>query len=163
MKFLLIVVLALVMLALGFGIGFVAGAASSGKIAEALETVSKPPEGITVTVNAPPAVKVGQPFDLVITITNALDKQRTLGDVDLETGLVTGMTIDKVTPAPQNTSTMVGYHVHTMNATVPAKGQSTVTFTITPKTAGTYTGTVDVYVDTNFSFITMGATIVVEE
>lgn len=163
MKFLLIVVLALVMLAIGFGIGFITGAASSGKIAEVLEAASKPPEGVTVAINTPPTIKAGQPFDLVITVTNALDQPRQLGDIDLESTMLTDMTIDKVTPAPQATSEMVGYHVHTMKSTVPAKGQATITFTMTPKKAGTFTGAIDVYVDSEFSYLTTTAAIVVGE
>lgn len=117
------------------------------------------PESVAVSVNAPATVKVGETFALTVTVTDLSGAARRVHDIDFEETLLEGLTITGISPKPAATTSVMGYAVHTMNAPVPASGQTVITFTLKADAAGTFTGDVDTYVDSDIAFITNMVTV----
>ena len=110
------------------------------------------PEGITVRIDQPATIDEGQTFDVVVEVTNALARERTLKDIDFYDPLLDGARLVRVDPVHSSYDTTMGTETFTMDQPIPANGSITVTLTFAAETAGTYAGDLDVSVDSVFSF-----------
>ena len=145
-----VILLCMVCLIIGCVAGFFAGLfVNIARVGRAFT-----PESVAVSVNAPATVKVGETFTLTVTITDLSGAARRVHDIDIAETLLEGLTITGISPTPASTSSMKGYAVYTMNAPVPASGQTVVTFTLKADAAGTFVGDVDTYVDSDLAFST---------
>lgn len=154
MKTLWIVLIALACLVVGFVAGGVAGFFIGVVSAGRLGAQSGPPgslQGVGITVSAPDSVKVGETFTLTIAVTDTLNKQRLIHDIDILSQYLAGATIESIDPAPASRSEIFDYAVHTMKAPISPGQTRTVTFTLRATKPGTFVGVVDVYVDSDFA------------
>lgn len=153
-----IILACLACLVVGVVGGFIAGlGVNFSRLADRMEI-----KDANVHVAAPGRARVGEQFDIVVTVTDISGSGRRIHDIDVEETYLEGLSIVRVTPEPRTTDSLVGYATHTMNVAVPASGAATVTFTVRAARAGTFSGDVDVYVDSDFAFETVRITTMVE-
>jgi hypothetical protein len=158
MRTVLIIALCLVMLGIGFVGGFATGVATSG-VLSGMGAV----EGVTFDVQVPAKVKVGEEFDLVLTLTDELGKARKIGDIDFDEQFVAGsVSVGAVTPRAQTESTGFGYKTYTMGQTIPASGRTSITFKAKALAPGEHRTAIDVYVDSLLNFATIDVVVIAE-
>jgi hypothetical protein len=124
---------------------------------------SRPPEGITVSVIQPPEIRIGDTFDVVITVTDSLGQARTIRDVDFYDPLLDGVSVVKVDPPYSGYDSALGSATFTMEAPIDASATTTLIFTFKAERAGTYSGDLDVGVDKVMRIQTTPHSIVIGE
>jgi hypothetical protein len=149
--FLIVIALIIGLVVGGIG-GFVAGSAAMISAAAA----GQPPEGVSLNVVAPSQATVGQAFTVKVTITNASANPVQVRDIDVGEEYLAGIMVESVDPKPASSSVAMGYHTNTMNQTVPVNGSLTVTFNMKALSAGDHMGDIDVYLDSDFTFVSNG-------
>lgn len=137
-------------LLLGFGClsGIVVGyiGASANNAFEALaDSLDMEPVLADVEVVHPESVAVGQPFDLVITVTDNSGNGQTLETLDLNGAVCDNFDFLKITPSPIESYTEYGWREYTYPTTILPNDSATYTLTLTPKHEGVFEGTVDAY------------------
>lgn len=157
MRAVMLVVVAIVCLIVGFIAGF-GTAVVSGK---ALETAASPPEAVEVAIDAPSSVAVGEEFTVVVRVKDHLGQARRVGDIDFSTEFLGGFEVVSVDPAPNSSTVMMGYYVYTMNQMVDAGAERAFTFRLKGRAPGVYSGTCDVYVDSDVRYLSSGVAVVV--
>lgn len=123
---------------------------------------SGPPENVSITVGVPPRVVEGQTFDIVINVTDTGGSPRTIKDIDLSETLFAGFTFENSDPRFVAFDPAFGIATITLDAAVPASGVTTARITLRAETPGTYSGDVDVSVDSIFRIHTTPTTIVID-
>ncbi len=103
--------------------------------------------GIYLDVERPPNVKVGEPFDLVITVTDTKDKRRLVETVDLNGAICDMFQRDAIAPQPASSNEEYGYHEFIYGTPLAAGESAEFTITLTPLHAGKFDSTVTVYMD----------------
>jgi hypothetical protein len=120
-----------------------------------------PPEGVTISIAAPAAVKVGEQFSVVVTATDTSGSARTLKDIDFYEALHDGISMVSVTPPMKGLSAALGSHTYTMDLPIPANNSATVTFLFKADAPGTFSGDLDVSIDSIIKTHTTPTTLVI--
>lgn len=123
---------------------------------------SGPPEGIVTTVTIPDSVTVGESFEIVVTISNSLNRARTIKDIDFYDPLLEGVRVVSVDPMYNSFDPSFGMSTFTMEHELPAGASIDVTFVLEARTHGLYGGDVDVSVDSILSFTSETRTLLIE-
>jgi hypothetical protein len=105
------------------------------------------PEGVTVDIVAPARVRSGQEFDVVVTVVNGLEKERTLRSVDFETSILKGFEVAAIEPEPVERSSMLGTTAFHYTLPIAAQARVAVTLHCRALGSGEYAGRALVYVD----------------
>ena len=108
---------------------------------------SRPPEGVTVGIAQPAEIRVGDTFDVVVTVGDSLGRRRTIRDIDFYDPLLDGVSVVKVDPPYAAYDGSAGIATFTMEAPIEPNAFATVTFTFKAEQAGFYAGDLDVGVD----------------
>ena len=105
--------------------------------------------GVDVAVFAPERANVGVPFDLEIRIDNQTAAERLIDSIDIETSYLDGLLLRETSPPPddQFAIPLVGFQSYTYERTLNGNGSQTIIFTFEPTTTGTFSGAVDVCID----------------
>lgn len=114
---------------------------------------ASPKQGISVAIESPPEVTVGQTFVIRTTVTNTGAEAARLDSIDIGDSYLEGVAIESSEPAWGDTM-----HVpiddtlsHDFQANVPAGSSFTVTFKARAKRAGRFAGDFDVCVNSAFN------------
>lgn len=104
------------------------------------------PHGLTLSVNGPKDVAVGQTFDLEVVVTNERkDMPLKLSDVDLGEEYLAGFTISSISPKPKSNQHVPidNTRSFTFDVKIPAGESRHFVFTLRAEKAGIYRGDVD--------------------
>jgi len=136
-----------------------------GTLAFGFWVAAQVPEGITLQLDYPDNVVVGDKFDVTITIQNLLDQPRTLVDLDFYNPILDGVSIVSASPKPSadDEDSVFGMRTMSYNSPIPAEGQLVIILTMTAEEAGHFSGDVDVSIDKLLSIYSTTQTIVIEE
>jgi tetratricopeptide (TPR) repeat protein len=112
-------------------------------------------EGITVNIDVPSEVRVGDHFVLQINITNTKKTSQELDSIDIYESYLDGVGIDKAVPAYLNdrevtyghNDPLEDYHTYAFSQTMAANSSTDVQFNMVANTAGDYEGLVFVCVN----------------
>ena len=119
--------------------------------------LAQPPDDISVTVNAPTQVEIGQEVRLEVIVLNNSSQTSELSSIDISTGYLDGVVISSSTPPYQSTSQYeslgVQYQTYYFDQTIPSGGSLTVILTGEAILTGDHTGEIDVCVGSDFSCI----------
>lgn len=116
--------------------------------------VSQGAEGAIVRAVVPADAVVGEAITLQVVVTNELDRQRTIGNIDIADAFLEGFNVLSVEPPAKSQSRIMGYTSYSIVTTVPPQGETTVTFTLEPAAPGSFVGDIDIYVDSDIQFET---------
>ena len=139
--------------------------AIAGFVAMGVFMVNNVPDGVGLRFEYPNDVKVGDTFDVTVTITNDLNESRKLHDLDLYDPILNGVSIVSVTPAPaadEGLSTL-GSRTISFNNTIDAQSDFEIVISMTAIESGYYTGDVDVSIDGMLSIYTTTQTIEISD
>lgn len=124
-------------------------------------------ENITVALNDVIQAKVGEDIILEIEITNTGTDTRNLDSIDLETTYLEGVRVNKAEPAyaafDHVTFITEDFSTYDFQRNLPADSTEIITFYMTATKAGTYTGYVDVCIDSPVDCNRYEASIIVEK
>lgn len=126
---------------------------------------SRIPEGLSAVTELPARARVGEQLQLVVRVTNSLDRQRTLTNTDLEDSLVKGFEVVSIEPAPveRSDSPVLGTWVYQHKRPLAPHETVSVTFGLRAAKPGTFGGDVTVYVDgDHFRWIALGVAVEIE-
>ncbi|MBN1588070.1 MAG: hypothetical protein JW888_00985 [Pirellulales bacterium] len=109
--------------------------------------ISKDVEGISVSVDAPLDVKLGETFAMVVNVANErAGEDLSVSDVDVGDAYLAGFVVVSVEPTPESSM-----HIpidnsmsYTFDSLIPAGTTKSFTFTLRAEQAGVYRGDVDV-------------------
>lgn len=127
----------------GLIVGWMGGTVSG--LGDVFDDVSFEPVDIDLDVAFPDSVRVGESFELVVTITDTRGELRHLQDIDFSGTFCDNMTIDLVEPMPGSISIDPGYHVYAYDRSFDANSTEQFVFQVTPNHAGVFTGDIEVY------------------
>lgn len=125
--------------------GWFAGAASS--LGDLLGDMSFEPAAVTIDTAIPDTVTAGEPFEMVITVTDTAGEQRLLQDIDFSGSICDNIRFVSITPAPASVDTSLSYREHTFNRTLDANASTDFVFELVADQPGTYTSEITVYMD----------------
>ena len=100
-----------------------------------------------ISIRAPDTVTVGETFDIVVTVTDTGNRQRTLDYVDWQGPMVERLDALSIVPTPDYIDTSGSLREHGYSTTVPASGAATVTFTVRADQPGPLDIDLRVYLD----------------
>lgn len=124
-------------------------------------------EDVSVQLDDIIHTKVGDDFILAIDVTNYGTDTRNLDSIDMETTFLEGVAVNKAEPRFQGFDHVVfmneDFSTYDFQRDLAANSTQTVKFYMTATKAGTYTGYVDVCIDSGVDCNRYEATIVVEE
>lgn len=121
-----------------------------------------PPEGIAVTIDRPDRVKAGSEFNVVITIENLLDRERTLMNIDFYDPLLSGVTVKNVSTPYHNVDPTFGSVTYAFGEPIAPRSTMKITFVMSADTPGVYTGDLDVAIDSVFRFTSNTQTFIID-
>jgi hypothetical protein len=139
--------------AVGCGSGLVTGwfAGVANNLGGAFDGMLGPAD-LMVEAEYPGTVTVGQPFELVIRVTDTRGEAREVSDIDFYGSLCDDFSFGAITPAPGGfDSSSSEYREHNFNRTLAAYGTEEFRFTLTPTAAGDYSGTEITVYDANYN------------
>ena len=114
----------------------------------------KEPENVDIRVDAPLSVQVDQEFDITLTIRNTGASAQTLVDLDIADEYLEGVVVSEMDP-PFSDATHVGFGDNTqsysMDITLPAGQEVTVTISAYAAHAGDYAGDIDFCINSAIS------------
>ncbi len=88
------------------------------------------PAGIEVSAEAPPAVAVGDQFELTVRINNDGPRDRTLSVINIELGFINGFSVDGIEPPAASSEAATDHRVYRFEQPVPAGEVTTVRFNL---------------------------------
>ena len=110
------------------------------------------PADLVIDTEYPDTIRVGQPFELVIRVTDTRGVAREVSDIDFSGMICDDFTFGPVTPQPASADgTMSGYRETVFNAPLAAYGTAEFRFTLTPTVAGDYSDTEITVYDANYN------------
>jgi hypothetical protein len=140
-------------IALGCGVAALVGVIAIGAVilfvAHSIEDV----QGVSVSIDGPTDVVVGQTFDLSVTVTNERpQKVLALSDIDLAEDYLQGFTVSSINPRPKSNQHVPidNSRSFTFGVRIPPRETRTFTFTLRAEKAGLFRGDVDICEGTRF-------------
>ncbi|KAF0093047.1 MAG: hypothetical protein E1N59_3237 [Puniceicoccaceae bacterium 5H] len=109
--------------------------------------VSSSVEGVTVAIDVPDKVAIGETFDLSVSVTNERDKVFALSDIDVAETYLGGFTVSEVAPPPEESMhvPLVEAQSFTFDTDLQPGQTRTFVFTLKAQQAGMWRGDLDVY------------------
>lgn len=105
-------------------------------------------DGVAVDIEAPDRIPPEQPFEIVVTIRNQLDRPRVLRSIDFDSSLLKGFAIDTIDPEPHDQSSLLATTTfYYKKLPIPPRGSTTARLRARSLAIGEYTGTIAVFVD----------------
>lgn len=149
--------------AVGCGGGLVAGwfAGTLSRGLAGFPSAAPAVADLVVVTEQPDSLRVGEPFELVVRVTDTRGDARVVQDIDFSGAICDGFTAGGITPSPQSTSDVPEYREHVFGHALAAGGTAEFRFTLTPTASGTFFGTITVY-DANYDSEDVTVTLVVE-
>jgi len=121
-------------------------------------------EGVSIAVNTPLDVTVGETIILEVVIMNERENDPlSLSDIDISNAFLAGFTVISTQPTPKSSMHVPidNSRSYTFNISIPAGESKTFKFTLRAETTGIYRGDVDVC--EGMRFITAMAQTVIKE
>ena len=151
-------------LLVGCGTAIWIAALTIGLIVGLLIHVTKDVEGVTVSIDSPLDVKVGETFTMKVNVTNEREKKvLSVSDIDFSNEYISGFVVISTDPTHKS-SMLVGFDnsiSYTFDTTISAGSSKDFTFVLRAEQPGIFRGDVDVYEGARF--ITKTAQTVVSE
>lgn len=129
----------------GLIVGWLGGTANS--FGDLLDDDMFAPTEVTVHVEFPDVVTEGEPFDMVIEITDTRGTARVIQDIDFSGTFCDNMHVESVTPNPYSKTIDPGYHEYDFDTQLAGLSTERFVFSMTPNVQGVFTGDVTVYMD----------------
>lgn len=129
-----------------------------------LAHISKDVEGVSLAVNAPLDVTVGETFDLAVEIKNEREKKAlALSDIDISDAYLAGFAIISTEPTAKSSMLIEDPDMrsYTLEISIPPGEAKTFTLKLRAEKAGMYRGDIDVC--EGLRFITIAAQTVVRD
>jgi hypothetical protein len=128
----------------GYGTGYAKGLVDG---ASSQPPVPMPSTAVTLTVDAPASVNVGETFNVTCIATNPPNGPvESLGDLDFDWTYLSGFELVSITPTLQHETQADEWQTFYTNAVVQPGAAQTFVLKLKAKTAGTYMGDVSLYV-----------------
>ncbi|QQR55220.1 hypothetical protein IPG41_01510 [Candidatus Peregrinibacteria bacterium] len=123
------------------------------------------PEDVTVTIDAPSRVQVGETFDIVLKVTNESTESQTLTSIDVGLDYLEGILMEESVPAYVESweFDFFGFMSFDYKKNLPLGESLEISFLMDPITPGDYSGALDVCVNTEMACIYNTVRTVVEE
>ena len=112
-----------------------------GAIFFMVNTVEPPP--FTIRTEAPEMVELGDPLELVVTISNESDETATLGSIDMDDVFLEGFRIKSIDPKPNSQDSMFGIYNFYVREKMQPGDSVTYTFNLEAAKTGYWASTVD--------------------
>jgi hypothetical protein len=104
-------------------------------------------KGIEIQIDVPPTCDFDAEFDVVVRITNLLNKERIVRDFDIETSYLDGIMVLKVDPSPESSERSFGTWTHSMKRTIAPLSELVIRTRCKGVKCGDFSGDVTLYVD----------------
>ena len=124
-------------------------------------TAAMGPVDATLAVQSPDTVTLGEPFDVIVTITDTRQAPRIIETLDFNGYLAQAASFEAIAPKEDSQYNDGYWQEYTLSDPLAASASATYTVTLTIDTAGTYNGTIDVYMD-QFATVSQPITITAE-
>ncbi len=134
-------------IALGCGIAAAVVLIGIAVVALCFAYLTQDVKGMTVAVNGPTDVVVGETFKLEVTVTNERPRKvLRLSDVDVAEGYLEGFSVVAISPAPKSSQHVPidNSRSFTFGVQIPARTSRSFTFSLRAEKPGLYRGDVDV-------------------
>lgn len=102
---------------------------------------------ILVETSSPETVRLGESFEIVISVTDTSGSARSIEDIDFRGSLIDNADIVSITPKPNQVNPDTTYIEHVFNQPLGALQSSDIIFEIKPTQAGFYSTNISVYMD----------------
>jgi hypothetical protein len=117
--------------------------------------VTRSPEGIEVSIEAPSEVRTGERFVAVARVRNTSDRAQTLNSIDVADEYLRGIVIERTVPAYRD-----AFHVpiddtvaHGYDLVIAPGGEQVVTFELLAAHAGDWSGDFDFCINSDVHFV----------
>lgn len=129
------------------------------------QRVSEEPEGVSASVEVPSSVVPGESFVIRVSVENLTGETKVLDSVDVGEGYLAGIDILEADPAFSESFPLPfgGVQSYAFGHDIPANQTLIVRLTAQGRTAGEFSGTIDVCVDSGIRCLTFDTRTVVEE
>ncbi|MEQ8770244.1 MAG: hypothetical protein RIB60_07015 [Phycisphaerales bacterium] len=137
-----------VIFATGCGGGLVAGwfAGVANQITGSISGAFGPFDA-DLQVDAPNTATVREPFEIEVTITDTSGSSRTISTIDFNGDIADAVSITAVSPAQSGLSSSPGWAEYNFYEPLDAYATQTFVFTVSANQPGTFTGSIDVYME----------------
>lgn len=116
-----------------------------------LLAVTEPPEGITIDLVVPDEVRINEEIIIEISIQNTLPKSRVLKEVEIDATYLDGIFVHDSRPAFYDAWDDDNKQTYSFDIDIPPNGSETVELDATAIQAGTFTGQVEICIDSVLS------------
>ena len=129
------------------------------------QRVSEKPEGVHASVEAPSSVVPGEPFVIRVSVKNLTGETMVLDSVDVGEGYLAGIDILEADPAFSESFPLPfgGVQSYAFGHDIPAHQTLIVRLTAQGRTAGEFSGTIDVCIGSGIHCLAFEAQTIVEE
>jgi hypothetical protein len=134
-------------IAWGCGIAALVCVAGIAAVALFLVYAAQDVKGVSVSVEGPTDVQVGDTFDLKIVVTNERPRRAlALSDIDIAEGYLAGFTVSAIKPRPKSNMHVAidDSRSFTFGVKIEPRASQTFTFSLRAEKPGLYRGDVDV-------------------
>ena len=119
-------------------------------------------EGVTVSIDAPLDVKIGETFNMTVNVTNERDKKDlALSDIDISDDYMAGFIVASTEPTSKSNEHISDSLSYTFDTEIPAGESVSFVFVLRAEQEGVFRGDVSVY--EGIRFISATAQSVVKE
>ena len=107
------------------------------------------PANVDISINAPAAVPLNEPFAVDVTIRNTAPSSQVLDSIDITDRYLAGIEVQQAEPAFSDSFAVpvVNYQSYTFQEEILSNSTMVVTFVMVGTTAGTYSGEFDVCIN----------------
>jgi hypothetical protein len=113
--------------------------------------VTESPDGINVDLDVPSEVRINDNFTIEVTVHNTLQKSRVLTDIDIDATYIQGVFINEAFPAFYDSWDGDDFRTYSFDIDIAPNESTTVQLDATALQSGTFTGMLDVCIDTVYT------------